>query len=850
MKSTRAVEDRLRVIAGDNTRGLIIVSREGEIVFADAAAETFFQRKPGGLAGEMLVSVLAGGGSVEIALQSATGSGAALMRMSEIQWEGKPAYLATLRDSGAQGNGLQASPDSELHYREIVQSTPDLIFMDRAGLVSYVNEGGIKLLRAGNAREIVGRPALDFFHSSYHSIIRDRIAQLLQGPSVAPLIEEKLVALDGAVIDVEVRAVSFFSQGELAIQVICRDISARKAAERALLTSSDRFRQLAEAMPQIVWTSTPGGGLDYASPAFGEYTGMKDAGEAPGLRWMKAVHPDDVAGAAAAREAGQSGGVPYSMEFRVRRFDGAYRWHFVNAVPVRDEDGHIVKWFGSAVDVHDRKTSEQTANQLAMRLAATLESITDAFITLDRDWRVTYVNKEAERLLRTTRDQVLGKVVWDEFKGAAAFEKQYRRAIEENRMVEFEEPYTPLGLWVEVRAYPSEGGLAVYFRDVTERRELETRLRQAQRLQSIGQLTGGIAHDFNNLLTVIMGNSEVLIERLKGDPVLSRMAELTMAAAERGADLTGRLLAFARKQALEPKPVDVGTLLTGMNDLLRRTLGEHVQIELSHRPELWRAFVDGSQLESAVLNLCLNARDSMPKGGRLTIETANVTLDDTYAQRHEEVAPGDYVMVAVSDTGTGMAAEIVARAFEPFFTTKDVGKGTGLGLSMVHGFIKQSNGHVKIYTELGHGTTIKLYLPKAAAGADRAEPVEPGLLEGGSERILLVEDDDQVRDHVTAQLMGLGYRVHAVADAAAALNAMETNEFDLLFTDVIMPGGMNGPQLVKEAHRLRPKLRVLFTSGYTENAIVHQGRLDAGVQLLNKPYRRGDLAAKIRDALR
>jgi signal transduction histidine kinase len=460
------------------------------------------------------------------------------------------------------------------------------------------------------------------------------------------------------------------------------------------------------------------------------------------------------------------------------------------------------------------------------------------------------MNKEAERLLRTPRAAVMGKVVWDEFKGAEAFERQYRRAVAENRVVEFDAPYAPLGLWVEAHAYPSKDGLAVYFRDVTEKRELEARLRQAQRLEAVGQLTGGVAHDFNNLLTVIIGNAELLGDRLADNPALVGLAQMTLTAAERGAELTQRLLAFARKQTLEPRAVDVNALLTGMNALLRRSLGEHVEIELARNADIWNAFVDAAQLESAVLNLAINARDAMPAGGRLTIEASNATLDGSYARDHDEVGAGDYVMIAISDTGSGMPPGVVARAFEPFFTTKDVGKGSGLGLSMVHGFVKQSGGHVKIYSEEGHGTTIKLYLPKAERDERAAAPTRPELAEGGSEHVLLVEDDDQVREHVASQLAQLGYQVVAVTHGAAALDAMASQGFDLLFTDVVMPGGMSGRQLAEEARKRQPGLRILFTSGYTENAIVHHGRLDPGVHLLNKPYRRSDLAVKVRQALR
>jgi PAS domain S-box-containing protein len=387
--------------------------------------------------------------------------------------------------------------------------------------------------------------------------------------------------------------------------------------------------------------------------------------------------------------------------------------------------------------------------------------------------------------------------------------------------------------------------------DVTERRRLETQLGQAQRLDAMGHLTGGVAHDFNNLLTVILGNAETLAERLAADPGLRETAEMTKTAAKRGAELTNRLLAFARRQALDPKAVDVNALLADMDSLLRRTLGEHVEIEIVKEAGLWEALVDASQLESAVLNLCINARDAMPQGGRLIIETKNTHLDPEYAAVNTEVSPGPYVMVTVSDTGTGMTQDIVARAFDPFFTTKDVGKGSGLGLSMIYGFVKQSRGHVRIYSEPGHGTAVSLYLPKAEGEAiDWASQTITRNVMRGTEKILVVEDDDLVRTHVAAQLERLGYRVVSVSNGPEALDRLrKAEDFDLLFTDVVMPGGMGGRQLADEALKLRPGLPVLFTSGYTENAIVHHGRLDPGVHLLSKPYRRQELAAKVRFVL-
>lgn len=387
--------------------------------------------------------------------------------------------------------------------------------------------------------------------------------------------------------------------------------------------------------------------------------------------------------------------------------------------------------------------------------------------------------------------------------------------------------------------------------DITNERALQDAILRSQRMEAMGQLTGGIAHDFNNLLTVILGNAEMLGEALADDVHLGALAGITRMAAERGAELTGSLLAFARRQALDPKPTDVNRLVSGLDGLLRRTLGEHVEIEIVRGGGLWAAMVDGSQLESAILNLCINARDAMPEGGLLTIELANAHLDDAYAAMHDEVSAGQYVLVAVSDTGGGMAAEVAQRAFDPFFTTKESGRGSGLGLSMVHGFVKQSRGHVKIYSEVGEGTSVKLYLPRAPRNAaDLEVPSLPARQVRGSGRILLVEDDSLVREHVCDQLVGLGYHVTSVANAREALDRIEAGAtFDLLFTDVVMPGGMSGRQLAEAVQQIHPDMPVLFTSGYTENAIVHHGRLDPGVHLLQKPYRRADLAAKVKQVM-
>ena len=383
-------------------------------------------------------------------------------------------------------------------------------------------------------------------------------------------------------------------------------------------------------------------------------------------------------------------------------------------------------------------------------------------------------------------------------------------------------------------------------------RQMAEQLTRSERLGAVGQLTGGVAHDFNNLLTVILGNADLLREKLPVSDPLRRLAETTAKAAERGAELTQQLLAFSRRQTLAPKPVDVNKLLAGMDGLLQRALSANVAIRLEPAPGPWKALIDPAPLENAVLNLCINARDAMPSGGTLTIATANVGREAAAAD--DELEPGEYVSVSVSDTGVGMDRATAERAFEPFFTTKDVGKGTGLGLSMVYGFAKQSKGHAAIVSQPGQGTTVTLYLPRAgAAGENDAGEAKPPArrVEKGSECILLVEDDDLVREHVRGQLEELGYRVTAVAIGREAMAALARAEpFDLLFTDVAMPGGMSGVDLARAARALRPSLPVLFTSGYAGEAGALLGEGDRDTHLLHKPFHREDLATKLRAVLK
>jgi len=391
------------------------------------------------------------------------------------------------------------------------------------------------------------------------------------------------------------------------------------------------------------------------------------------------------------------------------------------------------------------------------------------------------------------------------------------------------------------------------------RRKAEELLRQSQKMEAVGQLTGGVAHDFNNLLTIILGGLDAIGRQLPhlgtsaAATRIARARDMATQGAQRAALLTNRLLAFSRQQPLAPKPIDANKLVAGMTELLRGALGEAVAIETVLAGGLWLTYADGNQLENAVLNLAANARDAMPNGGKVTIETANCSLDEKYvAAIAEPVQPGQYVLIAVADTGSGMTSLAIERAFEPFFTTKETGKGTGLGLSQVYGFMRQSGGHVRIYSEIGQGTTVKMYLPRYVGAEDQPDAADRRAASTavGRETILVVEDDETLRDYAVDSLTEMGYRVFAAAQGSAALEVLAREpDIDLMFTDIVMPGGTNGRELADEAIRLRPGLKVLFTTGYTRNAIIHHGRLDAGVKLISKPFSFEDLGAKIRSIL-
>jgi PAS domain S-box-containing protein len=519
---------------------------------------------------------------------------------------------------------------------------------------------------------------------------------------------------------------------------------------------------------------------------------------------------------------------------------------------------------GLNLELEDR-VQERTAEvkRAVDLLNAVVENLPDMVLLKEPDgdaFRYVLINAAGEKLIGRHRSDILGATERELFppEEAAAVIEANRSVIASGRPRSFTERRltSAAGVrMVETRMVPVTNAsgqptlVLAIVRDVTDAKARDEQVRQLQRMDAIGRLTGGVAHDFNNLLAIIHGNSELLRAGLEDGSESAEMADDVIGAADRGAELVRRLLAFARMQHLEPEAVDLNARLANILGLLQRSLGENVSVRVKSGKDLWRAIVDPTQVDDALVNLAINARDAMPGGGALTIETRNAVLDDDYAAHHVEVTPGDYVMLAVSDTGAGMPPEVIARAFEPFFTTKLEGQGTGLGLSQVFGWIKQSGGHIKIYSEVGHGTTIKLYLPRAEAKRVEDAPRSAAVTPRGDETILVVEDNPNVRKTVIRQLRDLGYEtVEADGGATAMKLVREGIRFDLLLTDVIMPGGITGYQLADELRRSRPDLRVLFTSGYTELAAPVDGPV-RNDPLLSKPYRKQDLGRMIRAAI-
>ncbi|MGJ7917132.1 PAS domain S-box protein [Massilia sp. LXY-6] len=551
--------------------------------------------------------------------------------------------------------------------------------------------------------------------------------------------------------------------------------------------------------------------------------------------------------------------------WRVRK-DGTRFWASVVIDPIYDDVGDLFGFAKITRDITDKKLARDALRRTEEQFRLLIESVVDyAIYMLSPEGVVTTWNAGARKIKGYTAEEIVGShfscfyTEEDRRNGLPAQilarARTDGRAEAEGRRVRKDGSTFRASVVIDAIHDPDGKlvGFAKITRDITERAQLEDAreaLQHAQRLEAVGKLTGGVAHDFNNILQVIGGSLQLLSGTVAGIPAAQRYLSMALTAVDRGGKLAAQLLAFARRQPLQPVVLNAGRVVRGLEDLVQRAVGETVEVETAVSASLWNTLVDPHQLENVVLNLAINARDAMPDGGKLTIELSNTMLDDSYVSAAHEVPPGQYVLLAISDTGTGMVPEVLARAVEPFFTTKGEGQGTGLGLSMAFGFVKQSGGHFRIYSEVGHGTTIKAYFPRTLESEQLLPEPNAGEARGGTETILVVEDDPNVQATVVGMLGDLGYHVLRADNAEMALAVLRAGvRCDLLFTDVVMPGPVKSTELARQAKMLLPSLKVLYTSGYTQNAIIHGGRLDPGVELLSKPYRREKLASKVRQIL-
>lgn len=676
------------------------------------------------------------------------------------------------------------------------------------------------------------------------------------GATGEPFMEEFRITTpmgDSRVVQVMGDTVRDESGAVMRINGVVQDVTVWKDVDSAIATQRRRFAQLASSMPVIIWTADHEGTVDYFNEAMQKFAGQP-VESLVGTGWAALVHPDDLEGVWERWAEALLTKDPYEKEFRLRNHEGVYLWHHVSAQPEFGEAGQVVRWWGSALDIDAVYRLQENARILVEERERLLESTGDGVYTVDFEWQFVYVNSTAEKLVSRAANDLIGKVLWEEFpslKGTDV-DTHFRNAMEQRRSTSFVHFNARLDKWFEISAVPSSAGLTVFMRDITEARILAEQLAQAQRLESVGRLTGGIAHDFNNLLTVMVGAAEGIDADPDASEESREMASLILQAAQRGSELTHRLLAFGRRQSLEPKAADIAAQLGAVIPLLKRTLGEGITVVTSTTPNLPLVTVDPGQLENALINLAINARDAMNGVGTLTLEAGLHELTESYATIHGDVEPGSYVVVSVSDTGTGIDPQHIPRLFDPFFTTKGVGEGSGLGLPMVWGFAKQSGGHVTVYSELGHGTTFRLYLPLASdfVAAERAAAVAGPVPEEGRGHILLAEDDALVQQFAAEHLRAHGYEVTVASSGPEALDLLgSVGQVDLLFTDVIMPGGMTGRQLADAVLERHPDTPVLFSSGYTENVVLNNGGLDEGVQLLAKPYSGRTLLRKVHEAM-
>jgi PAS domain S-box-containing protein len=713
----------------------------------------------------------------------------------------------------------------------IVEASGEGIFeLDAAGAVRYANPAAARL--SGYAvEELLGIDYRELVSVAEHASDRKLRLTTDMRRGVGAMLRRK----DGRLRPIEYRVVALTSENAAGARVAASLFTFADISERARL----------DAMLQEMQTTARVGGYEYWPLDWKKIMSYYDVADRPVLEkaWREAIES----------------GAGFSGEARLTTPQGRSLWVQIIANAERHKD-RTLRVHGIFQDITERRAAERQLRETRDFFAQTLDALPLMVTYVNADGAVTYCNRPTAQWWNLTREDIVGRRLAD-----LLGDEEYARLAPRIEAVLQAKPQSFMhymnvsgvhGEW-QIHLVPELSdagrvrGFIALMHDLSEIKRLEARLAQAQKMEAVGQLTGGIAHDFNNLLGVVVGNLQLLERSLGEQPNQARKVATAMRAAMRGADLTRRLLAFARRQILDPVVVDLNQHLKGWDDLLHRTLGDSIDVRVTRAIELWPTRVDPGQIESAILNLAINARDAMPQGGKLTIETSNQCLDAAFCVEHPELHPGDYVCIAVSDTGVGIAPETLGHVFEPFFTTKEPCKGSGLGLSMVHGFAKQSGGAATIDSTVGIGTTVRIFLPRSAEAPPRHDDTGiQKILPGGGETILLVEDDLDLRETSAAALQQLGYRVLQASDAQQALKLLtERKEIALLFTDIMIPGGMLGPALAHRARELRPNINVLFTTGYAHGNVLANGVGVSYAEVLHKPFRAEELAMRIRHLL-
>ena len=778
----------------------------------------------------------------------------------DLDWAGRRARLVLAMDVTERTRTEERLTRGEESYRKLVEESPDAMLVHRQGAIIFANSACAKLFGATTANELLGRQHLDSVYPDDREVVKHRIQEFAYDLESVRRHETHFLRLDGKDIYAEVVARSVIYKGEPAVQVIFRDISERLKIERELrrreadLAAAQRIAHLGSYEMDLSnldeFQKNPLRWSDENFRIFGYEPGQI---EVSGATFVGALHPEDRTRIQEDLARGIREGNSVSLEYRIIRPSGAVRFIRSHTNVVRDEKtGCIVRLVGTAQDVTERMKAEE---RFYKAFNANPEPMTIATLS---DGRYIDVNESFLRVTGYQREEVIGRSslelqFWKSPEDRARFVEILAnqgavRDLEINFLTKSREERTALDS-AEIAEFDGEKCVIAILKDITERKSLEKQLRQAQKMEAIGQLSGGIAHDFNNLLGVIIGYSEVLEERLAPGDSLQKSVQEIKKAGKRAAALTRQLLAFSRQQVLEPKILALNAVVSNVEKMLGRLIGENIDLESALEPDLGNIKADQGQIEQVIVNLAVNARDAMPHGGRLTILTANVDLDEDYASSHPPQPSGRYVLLSVSDTGIGMDAATQARIFEPFFTTKEQGKGTGLGLSTVYGVIRQSGGHIWVYSEPGLGTTFKIYLPRTDEAALREKPTT-GLTTSlrGTETILLVEDEEPLRELTRSLLADSGYTVLSVDQPADAIEiARQYNgPIHLLLTDVVMPG-MSGLALAGKLAPARPDMKVVYMSGYT--GFTHPELFDSDATVLSKPVARDTLLRKVKEVL-